>query len=540
MSFGTIWRTVRHLRPVQVTGRVRFRLARPRPDLRPSPPRRQPTRKWVTPAAREPSLIAPGRFRFLNVERNLDECGWDRPDVERLWRYNLHYFDALNARGSTARVQELRSLVERWVTENPPAAGTGWEPYPVSLRMVNWIKWFTGGVSPTDEWLQSLAVQARWLEKRLEWHLLGNHLFSNAKALIFAGLFFEGPEADRWLHRGTRIVREQLREQVLEDGGHFERSPMYHALFLEDLLDLQNLLGAYGQTIAELHECSARMLYWLRCMCFGDGTLGSFNDSASGVAPSLSELERYAIEIGVRAPQAPLEGVTHLEASGYLRAGWGRALALLDLAPVGPDYLPGHAHADTLSFELALGETRLVVNGGTSCYGKSERRMRERSTAAHSTVEIAARNSSEVWSSFRVGRRARPHSIVIKEGEVCGSHDGYRHLSGSPQHRRCWRFEPGALVVEDVVSPAAPAVARFLLGPGLRVEILANGDWGVTHDDKQIATVHVVRGHAKSESATHAPRFGVVVNVDCLAVELSDGQAVTRWKWADDAHSLSH
>ncbi len=107
--------------------------------------------------------------------------------------------------------------------------------------MVNWIKWFLAGASPEPEWLDSLADQVRVLERRLEFHLLGNHLLANAKALVFAGFFFEGPDAQRWLYRGRTILDSELPEQVLPDGGHFERSPMYHAIILEDLLDLENL-----------------------------------------------------------------------------------------------------------------------------------------------------------------------------------------------------------------------------------------------------------------------------------------------------------
>jgi hypothetical protein len=39
-------------------------------------------------------------------------------------------------------------------------------------------------------------MQVRFLRKRLEVHLLGNHLFANAKALVFAGLYFSGDEAE--------------------------------------------------------------------------------------------------------------------------------------------------------------------------------------------------------------------------------------------------------------------------------------------------------------------------------------------------------
>ncbi len=95
-------------------------------------------------------------------------------------------------------------------------------------------------------WLDSLAVQVRFLRKRLEVHLLGNHLFANAKALVFAGLYFSGDEAEEWLQKGLSILEREVPEQVLGDGGHFERSPMYHSIILEDLLDLVGVFGIYG------------------------------------------------------------------------------------------------------------------------------------------------------------------------------------------------------------------------------------------------------------------------------------------------------
>ena len=93
-------------------------------------------------------------------------------------------------------------------------------------------------------------MQVRFLRKRLEIHLLGNHLFANAKALVFAGLYFTGNEADEWLGKGLAILEREVPEQVLRDGGHFERSPMHHGIILEDLLDLLNVFAhkLYGTT----------------------------------------------------------------------------------------------------------------------------------------------------------------------------------------------------------------------------------------------------------------------------------------------------
>ena len=544
---GTFWRTVRHLKPAQVLARLRFRLHKPRPDLRPAPARQALIGPWVQPAARDASLVGPGRLLFLNLERDLNACGWDDPQIEKLWRYNLHYFDDLNAVGSAERAGIQRVLLDRWLRDNPPASGTGWEPYPVSLRIVNWVKWLLGGAPARDAWRHSLAVQARWLSLRLEWHLLGNHLFVNAKALVFAGLYFQGTEAQQWLQTGLAIIDRQLAEQVLADGAQFERSPMYHALALEDLLDLLNIgqaLAPAGSVVLTLlpnwRETAGRMLFWLRCMAHPDGGIGFFNDAAHGIAPSNAEIERYAAQLGVRALVPMQEGITPLMASGYVRVARGPAVALLDTAPIGPDYLPGHAHADTLSFELSLGIQRVVVNGGTSCYGLSAQRLLERGTAAHNTVQVAGQDSSEVWSGFRVGRRARPGKLLVDGWAVSCSHDGYRHLPGAPVHSRRWQFEDGGLLVQDVVAPSvAKTVARYHFAPGLTVRATGAGAWSVMAGDKPLAHVTVQTGQASLMPSRHAPQFGVVQSAQCLVVNLTDGRATTHWRWGTHAHSLS-
>ena len=67
------------------------------------------------------------------------------------------------------------------------------------------------------------------------------------KALVFAGLFFNGKESNRWYQIGQKIIDKELLEQVLNDGGNFELSPMYHSIFLEDLLDLVNIHHIYDK-----------------------------------------------------------------------------------------------------------------------------------------------------------------------------------------------------------------------------------------------------------------------------------------------------
>ena len=310
--------------------------------------------------------------------------------------------------------------------------------------------------------VHSLAVQARWLRKRLEYHLLANHLLTNAKALVFAGLYFQGQEANEWLHTGLTVLRDELPEQVLLDGGHFERSPMYHAIILEDVLDLLNLAatqpGCVSTPITDSwRETAKRMLSWLRTMTHPDGEISFFNDAAFGIAKNQQELGEYASRLGVAVRMENHEPLVNLAHSGYVRLEVGPAVALIDVAPIGADYFPSHAHADTLSFELSLFGQRVVVNSGTSSYEKNEERLRQRGTSAHSTVVIDDKNSSEVWSAFRVGRRASVKKALVTAQSGGGyrveaEHDGYDRLSGNPQHRRVWEMSPTAMHVIDEIG----------------------------------------------------------------------------------------
>jgi uncharacterized heparinase superfamily protein len=403
--------------------------------------------------------------------------------------------------------------------------------------------------------VQSLATQTRWLCKRLEVHLLGNHLFANAKALVFGGLFFEGPEAGHWLAKGLSILTRELPEQVLPDGGNFERSPMYHAIFLEDMLDLLNIAGEFANQVpralvAQWHEASLRMLDWLSGVTHPDGQIALFNDAAFGIAATADELAAYAGRVlGTDAvlselPRrcAPCNDVGGLRLaqwadSGYIRLECADAVALLDVAPIGPDYLPGHAHADTLSFELSVFGQRLIVNGGTSRYGLGSERLRERQTVSHSTVEVDGQSSSEVWGGFRVARRAYPFDLTVSEHQevlsVACSHDGYQFLPGKPVHRRTWQFSTSHMEIADSVSGGGlPAVARCILHPDVSVEHVALDSFHLKMANGRLVLLKIVNGTGRLEGAAFAPEFGKVLPTQCIAVELHEGKAQVRLSWS--------
>lgn len=538
-SVSTYWNTLRHLKPTQFCGHLRHKLWHSTPDTRPPPPLRARANSWRAGAAYPPSLLSPTRLRLLNEEHDLDAIGWDAPAIAKLWRYNLHYFDDLAADGAASRAAWQAALIDRWIAENPPATGSGWEPYPCSLRIVNWIKWILSGQQPGAAMQASLAVQARWLAAHVEWRLLGNHLLANAKGLAFAGVFFGGREGDTWLRSALAIYRRELAEQILDDGGHFERSPMYHAIILTDLLDLINLAGAYQGVIAEAdvaawRDLIQRMRTWAAAMAHPDGEISFFNDAAFGIAPNAAALDAYVARLGLGGIAQPGDGVTRLPSSGYVRLQSPGAVVLIDVASVGPDYLPGHAHADTLSFEMSVGGGRLLVNTGTSTYADGPLRRAQRSTAAHNTVQIDGEDSSEMWGAFRVARRAYPLDVTIVEtaGEmrVSAAHDGYRRLSPGVTHRRAWTLSSGRLTIADrIEGECRQAVARLHVHPEATVDIA--GNTAALKLGKICANVSVEQATLSCVPANWHPEFGVSIANHVLEACLDGGACTTTITW---------
>lgn len=491
-----IFHTVRYLKWTQIWHRVTFRLCHPKPDLSPAPERNGKCRFSVAFPSMPNCYSGSDTFLFLNEKEQF--TSWNDTNRNKLWLYNLHYFDWLRQPGLSE--DEGNRWIEKWIEENPAPNGNGWEPYTLSLRIVNWIKWDLSGHKLTEKAKDSLAVQIRFLRKRLEYHLLANHFLANAKALVFAGMFFEGAEAERWLKKGLEIYREQLPEQILADGGHFELSPMYHSIILEDLLDLKNIHAPL-----ELDDYIEKMTCWLAVMTGPDGKIALFNDAADGIALSPAKLKGYAGSLGIRTKE--LKTPVLLPQSGYARLSSGDLTLIADCGEIGPSYQPGHAHADALSFEVWKGGRKVLTNSGTGRYFSSPERNYQRSTVAHNTVVIDDRNSSQVWSAHRVAKRGR---IVQRELE------SDRELTASFQndsgivHERKWRLPDGeSILIDDriVCSDGKEhkiAIHYHILGgdvdlstrpPAERSEIrtLYSPQFGLSEEKKTVVFTEAVR-----------------------------------------------
>tara|TARA_B100000795_G_scaffold243342_1_gene207136 strand:- start:6803 stop:8443 length:1641 start_codon:yes stop_codon:yes gene_type:complete len=539
LRLGLYFHTLRYLRFRQIFFQVLRRVYRSKPQkINFIPKLRTAKFFFITPCLKRKSLDGPKTFNFFNELGNLDNIRWDGREKEKLWRYNQNYFDDLNAENAKERLNWHKNLLENWVLENSLGNTVGWDPYPLSLRAINWIKWDLREKELTDNCKKSLFMQGLFLEKNLEYHILGNHLFSNAKALIFLGCYFDNPEADRWLNLGIEIISTEINEQVLGDGGNYELSPMYHNIFLEDILDLINILKAFEfnsqhiQLMGVIDFKVIKMIEWMSKMMFIDGTISSFNDSANNVAITPLKIIDYSHRLGFQLSEEehPKNIIcNHLKDSGYVAIQKDKLKMIIDVGKLGPDYLLAHSHADTLSFELAMANERIFVNSGTSCYGINERRLFERSTKAHNTVEVDNSSSSEVWSSFRVAKRAYPKNLVLKvnteEVFIKCSHDGYQKiLKGKINHSRSWKVSNKKITIKDKVDGRyKSATARFILHNKIKInQISENSLILITNGGKSLK-FDIKNGKIKIIKWMHSTEFGVLKSTKCIEVSLIEG-----------------
>lgn len=478
--------------------------------------------------------ICHGNFEFVGVSRHLDTPTWLAREHNHLWSYNLHYFDyaldlawAFRLTNEQRYVDRLTALVGSWMLATHGGRGDGWDPYPISVRVVNWMFAYLLVRDHIDEWfavtwLSSIHEQLQTLDRRLEWHILGNHLYKNLHALVIGGLFFSGtPDAQRWRGERLRLLWREVYEQILADGVHYERSPMYHALVARDFLQLYDLLRASGIHVGGfLEDRLITMVEVLGRLCREDGSFHLLNDSANGVAPTQRELAELAANVLSVTISQP-EGAWELPAAGYFgfRDGDFGERLIVDCGEPGPAYQPGHAHCDLLSFELELHGQAVIVDSGVNGYEGDVLREYVRSTRAHNTIMIGGKEQHEIWGTYRIARRAQISGAELRVGhqgfEFVGSCRPY-HALDCEHSRTIKRLAAGAWSIADAVSGArGERIDSFLhFHPDARLSI---------EGDKVIAKFHALQivintcgfdelsavcGVAEPLQGWYAPEFG--------------------------------
>ena len=410
------------------------------------------------------SYLDNNRFKFLNIEHLFNsKIDWNYNEYGKLWTYNLNYFDFLNQEDIT--IEAGIYLIEDYIKQNIQLKD-GKEPYPISLKVINWIKFLSENKISDQKINQALYNHYQILLNNLEYHLLGNHLLENAFALFFGGLYFDDKTM---FNKASILLKLELDEQILADGAHFELSPMYHQILLHRLLDciylFQQNKGKVDQELEQLLKVKAeKMLSWLQTITFKNGSTPMVNDSAYGISLNSKQLFVYATQLNLNWSSAKLKD------SGYRKFSNSGLDVFMDVGQLAIDYQPGHAHADTFSFVLHANNQPIIVDPAVSTYEINEVRKKERSTSYHNTVTINNQNSSQVWSGFRVAKRAKVNLQVDDVDKIVASHNGFKNC----KHTRTFNLQSTIFSIEDVIATKTKGKAHFHFHPECEVKIVNN------------------------------------------------------------------
>mgnify|MGYP005930986919 CR=1 FL=1 len=452
MNFNLLLHTICHLKPIQLVYQVRNRVLKPKFQMH------HYLDDWQIPSLKTDPIPRPkcrkgNIFTFINIASEFTD--WNDASRGMLWAYNQNYFDYINDVDSDKAYGEY--WIDKFIREIPNNK-VGLDPYPIALRGINWVKFFSRYLETlTKERADSLFSQYKLLKKKLEYHLLGNHLLEDFYSLYIMSIFFNDIKYHRWV---TKKLLKELKEEILVDGGHYEQSVMYHCILLDRLLDCINFSKDVESN--QLNIYASKMLGWLQSMCYDDNTYPLFNDSAYGIAPTPEEIFNYAGRLGLTWSK------NELRDSGYrkLKTTTSKGTTIEVFTHTGnitASYQPGHSHADTFTYELKINGKPFVVDTGISTYNKTARREYERSTYAHNTVcfigkdkngKVCLKNSSETWGGFRVGKRA------VVRGDSCTTADNKVHA------RQFFIDKEGFEVLDQVEYPA---VSLIHLAPDVKV-----------------------------------------------------------------------
>ncbi len=401
-----------------------------------------------------------------------------------LEQFHLHYFHYLFHPQFSE--EQTGTILNRWLTRHPPGDYPAWHPYPLSLRLGNWLLYYLSHKllfqhyhQLEHQFLRSAHQQAQVLYQNFEFHLMGNHLLENARALVMAGVVFN---ESRWMEYGSKILCQQLQEQFSVDGCHFENSLLYQNILVKHLLDTLLILSHCTAKVThpiiptlktELETVTRRAVTFLVQMGGDLPEPPLWGDTALDMMYAFKELYRYAQTVLNTPIEQPATGF-YLSPAGYGIYRNPVELLIVDGAPLGPYYQPGHAHCDLLSFTYHFHQLPIFVDSGLGNYRETPLRDYARSMAAHNTVTVHAQPQAECWKIFRMGRRVSPGGLTQPSPNAF---EGWYQHQWAPQnkrytHVRSFRhLKKGSWIIEDVITGGeGPVEVRFHLHPRVLVK----------------------------------------------------------------------
>lgn len=429
-------------------------------------------------------------------------------DRKVVWELNRHqhFFILGAAHRLTGDERYANCFVEHlssWISQNPPGVGINWSSsLEVSFRTMSWI-WAFHLFRDSDSFTPKHFMEAanylyrhgRHIEKYLSKYFSPNtHLTGEALGLYYLGTQFPYfRRAASWRKLASEILLAEAEKQIHSDGVYFEQSTWYQKYTVDiytHFIILRSLQPSSGSYVShsKLEELLGKAFDYLSTVAMPDGTTPLIGDDDGGRLLPLSSAPpndfRGSLAVGsVLFSSGEMRSCADNETEDVFwllgEAGINTFRSISASAPdmasrdfgVGGQYVMrdgsgeldnylhidcgeigalsgGHGHADTLSIVAALNGKCILVDPGTYTYHESmEMRDLFRSTAAHNTLTVDGRSSSEPGSTFgwhsRANATAEKWISQPRFDHFEGSHDGYRRLEDPVTHRRSVLFLKG-------------------------------------------------------------------------------------------------
>lgn len=403
-------------------------------------------------------------------------------DVEFIYQMNRHrYWICLGqAYAITKRETYVKTFVAQmtdWIQENAITARTKdktWRTIEAGIRAENWIKamgYMVKSPKVTDEVLElfseSMLVHGQYLAgSKKSFSTKSNWGILESSGLFAIGKLLEACAKDNTeRQRGREYallalerLEKQLATQVMDDGVHWEQSPMYHNEVLRCCLEVLRLADRYRMEVSErilsVTKAMARAdRYWQKPdgkqFAGGDSDSTDIRDILTASAfqfkdpilksGAFSRLDYESIwdygQVAAGTYEAlgakePAETLLWQKESGnwYLRSDWGRSADYLHVRCGGLG--GGHGHFDKLHMDLVISGEDFLIDSGRYTYMEGEERFRLKSAAAHNTVTVDRQEYTRCLDAWGVaGLNQAVHTGYCKQKGIytyiqCG-HAGY-------------------------------------------------------------------------------------------------------------------
>ncbi|WP_072396195.1 heparinase II/III family protein [Hyphomicrobium sp. CS1GBMeth3] len=469
--------------------------------------------------------------------------GWERALHGFAWLRHLDAVDRPEAR------EMAQLLASEWAMRHRGGGGIAWEPHVTGRRLISWISHSSLLLEDADPdtyeiITESIGIQLVRLAAGWRSSPSGYPRLVSLLALLLSQLCISGHEGQ--VPETEKLFVGELERQILPDGGHIGRNPGILVELILDLLPLGQCFAARSRTTPpQFARALKAMLGMLKYMRMGDGMLARFNGMGVASPAGLATVLVYDDNPGVIPVSAP--------ASKYVRLERGTSILILDAGQPPPLESAAEAHAGCLSFELSVGTSLMLVNGGAPSSANAEWRAASRATASHNTLCLGEKSSSKLIRHRSLeelvgGPPIRfpdevSHRLEAHDGslEVTAQHDGYVRRFGLV-HRRTLALSPtgGRLLGIDRLAGSSgtlrlrqdiPFSIHFHLHPAVRcrrgdnpsiaIIELANGEtWWLSLEGARLAI---------EESTYFADSAGPRRSLQIVARGATFGETEVRW-----------